>query len=330
MDSPWIISGPLSAVEAIVSGGATVSASASRMPLGTFAASLERLALRLPDHAAIWRAGERLELSHLGAVGEAMAGAPTLGAALRCLVSYFSTLQSATSVTMEQQDDRVVLRYRVLDEEIWPRAADAQLTLGVFAGAVRRFAPAAARAVSAQLEDTATHPVAPVSAHLGRQVRAGPDNALIIPVRLMDRRTGEDCGDGDAAAFRQTVHALDRQLRQLRLNQLVSDRVLDLLRHRMGNGDADQDAIARALGMSRRTLRRRLEAEGQSFQQLNEICRRNIGRALLIRSSLPMIEIALRLGYSDHTAFSRAFSRWYGMSPRDLRKSAQPQAGASV
>ena len=65
---------------------------------------------------------------------------------------------------------------------------------------------------------------------------------------------------------------------------------------------------------------RRLDAEGASFNLLCQIARRNIGHALLVRTDMPMIEIAMRLGYSDHTAFSRAFSRWFGASPRALRK----------
>lgn len=321
MDSPWIISGPLAAVEAITGGGVDACPTDSRMPLGRFVASLEQLARQAPDGAAIWRAGEALDLSYLGTIGDAMLSAPTLGAALRCFVSYFGTVQSATTMTMQQEDDQIVIRYRVLDEDIWPRAADAQLTLGIFAGAVHRYAPRAERAITAQFEDTQTRAAALISAHLGRPVRSGPENRLIIPMRLMEQRAVADDGTDSDAAFRQTVQALDAHLRQLRLQQPVSDRVLDLLLQQMGQGDCDQDAIARRLGMSRRTLRRRLEAEGQSFQQLNEICRRNIGRALLTRSDLPMIEIALRLGYSDHTAFSRAFSRWFGMSPRELRKS---------
>lgn len=321
MDSPWIIAGPLSAVAAITTGEtANPDTADSVMPLGAFAAHLEQLAARAADGAAMWRAGERMELTHLGAVGGAMAAAPTLGQALRCLVTYFGTVQSASSVAMEQEGDTVTLHYRVLDEDIWPRAADAELTLGVFAGAVRRFAPDAARAVAATLEADQNRSAAAISAHLGRAVRAGPDNALSIPARLLDQRAPAAAPDDGGAAFRASMQSLDRHLRQIRLNQPVSDRVLDLLLQRMGRAEADQDAIARALGMSRRTLRRRLEAEGQTFQHLNEICRCNIGRALLIRSELPMIEIALRLGYSDHTAFSRAFSRWFGMSPRDLRR----------
>ena len=75
-------------------------------------------------------------------------------------------------------------------------------------------------------------------------------------------------------------------------------------------------------------LRRHLESNGTSFQELTEECRRIFGHALLVRSAVPLSEIAFRLGYSDQTAFSRAFSRWYGASPRALRQAGD--AGESV
>ena len=49
--------------------------------------------------------------------------------------------------------------------------------------------------------------------------------------------------------------------------------------------------------------------------------------ALALMTLIPLVEIALRLGYSDHTAFSRAFSRWFGASPRELRRAG---SGASI
>lgn len=319
MDSPWIISGPLTAVEAITAGGvASDCPSDSTMPLRHFVASLEDLAARLVDPAAIWRAGEVMDLAHLSSVGMAMSVAPTLGAAMRCFVSYFGAVQSATSLELERDGDLAALRYRVLDEDIWPRAADAQLTLGLVAGIIKRYAPDADRALVAQFEDSKCRSAQAISAHLARPIRGGSDNALIFPARLLER--GLPRPDMEATGFRDAVQALEQHLRKVRVNQPVSDRVMDLLLRRMGQEAVDQDAIARDMGMSRRTLRRRLELEGSSFHELNEICRRNIGRALLTRSDLPMIEIALRLGYSDHTAFSRAFSRWFGMSPRDIRK----------
>lgn len=111
------------------------------------------------------------------------------------------------------------------------------------------------------------------------------------------------------------------------LRQPVSHRVWHAMMERIGRDDIDQDAIARAHGVSRRTLRRQLDAECTSFHELTESCRRNVGHALLVRTDLPMIEISMRLGYSDHTAFSRAFSRWFGASPRELRKAG---SGASA
>ena len=212
-------------------------------------------------------------------------------------------------------------RYRVLDEDIWPRAADAELTLGLMAGTVRRFAPDADRALTAQLEVAEGPAGRAITAHLERPVTGGSENALFFPARLLDRAAPAEAAP-EAVEFRKAVLALDLHQRQLRVNEPVSDRVIDLLLRRIGHLPADQDAIACAMGMSRRTLRRRLEIEGRSFNDLNELCRRNIGGALLTRSSLPMTQIALRLGYSDHTAFSRAFSRWFGVSPRELRKMA--------
>ena len=73
---------------------------------------------------------------------------------------------------------------------------------------------------------------------------------------------------------------------------------------------------------------RALAAEGRPFHAILEECRRAHGFALLVRSDRLFGEIALLLGYSDQTAFSRAFSRWYGVSPRELRKMGAEEVSA--
>lgn len=318
----WIISEPLAAVELAVRG--TQSADSSdyaTLPLRSFVASLERLAVfAAGDGAAIWRAGEILSLAHLGTIGAAMAVAPTLGAALRCFVNYFGTVQSATAIRLEVDGDLVHLRYRILDGNIWPRNADAELTLGIVANTVRQYAPDATRAVAVQFEGPEAASRRAIEMRLQRLVRQGDDNCLTIPVRLMDTTQANAVAPQDGADFHDRQQQLSRRLSAIRAGQPVSARVRDLLLDWTSQGFADQDSVARALAMSRRTLRRRLEAEGTSFHKLGEDCRCSIGRALLTRTNLPIIEIAMRLGYSDHTAFSRAFSRWCGVPPRELRK----------
>lgn len=324
MQGPWIISGPMAAVEVAVLGAPSGGNEAdATLPLRSFVANLERLAAQaVGDGAAVWRAGETMELVHLGTVGCAMAVAPTLGAALRCFVTYFGTVQSATSIRLDQEGDLVRLRYRILDENIWPRRADAELTLGIVASTVRRYAPDAGRAVAVQFEGPDTASTRGVEARLQRPVRRGDDNCLTVPARLMDAHLPAPSAAAESRDFRHCLQQLSRDLSAVRALQPVSDRVRDLLLDRTGQSPTDQDSVARALAMSRRTLRRRLEAEGTSFHELGETCRLSIGQALLTRTDLPIVEIAMRLGYSDHTAFSRAFARWRGVPPRELRKAS--------
>lgn len=83
------------------------------------------------------------------------------------------------------------------------------------------------------------------------------------------------------------------------------------------------ERVARALGCSRQTLYRRLKAEGLTFAQVLDDLRRRRALKLVRDHALSVKEIAWRLGFSDPAAFSRAFKRWTGKSPRALRE-AQP------
>jgi len=87
----------------------------------------------------------------------------------------------------------------------------------------------------------------------------------------------------------------------------------------LGAGPIRVEEVARALGYSRQTLYRRLKAEGTTFEDVLNGLRRRLALRLIRNEGLPVKEAAWRLGYSDPAAFSRAFKRWTGASPRDLR-----------
>jgi AraC-like DNA-binding protein len=90
----------------------------------------------------------------------------------------------------------------------------------------------------------------------------------------------------------------------------------------LASGDVRIDRVARELGCSRQTLYRRLKAEGVTFEQLLDGLRRRLAIRFVREQGLSVKDAAYRLGFSDPAAFSRAFKRWTGRSPSDMRPGA--------
>ena len=90
----------------------------------------------------------------------------------------------------------------------------------------------------------------------------------------------------------------------------------DCLRELLPKGRLGAARVAGALGMSERSLHRRLREIGQSYQGVVDVFRREEAERLLLDGRVDMAEIAHRLGFADQSAFSRAFRRWTQMAPR--------------
>jgi AraC-like DNA-binding protein len=91
------------------------------------------------------------------------------------------------------------------------------------------------------------------------------------------------------------------------------------LASRVASGATRMSSIARQLGMSERTLHRRLAEDGVSYQELLEELRKAAAGRYLNESTLAIGEIAYLLGYSEPAAFHRAFKRWYATTPEHFR-----------
>jgi AraC-like DNA-binding protein len=86
----------------------------------------------------------------------------------------------------------------------------------------------------------------------------------------------------------------------------------------LASGEIGIERVARELGYSRQTLYRRLKAEDTTFERLLDGLRRGLALRFM-REGLSVKDAAYRLGFSDPAAFSRAFKRWTGSSPSDMR-----------
>jgi AraC-like DNA-binding protein len=119
-------------------------------------------------------------------------------------------------------------------------------------------------------------------------------------------------------------HLLSRQaqaeLAGLQRHRSLTGRVRAGITHSLKHG-APLPLVARSLGMSTATLRRRLIEQGTNYRVLVEQIRRDSALLMLENPQLPIAEIAFELGYSHLSAFDRAFRRWYGRSPREYRES---------
>jgi AraC-like DNA-binding protein len=283
------------------------------MSLQTFVNRLDVERAASTDSLRSWRSGETLPLDAIGILGEAIAPRRNLGEALRIFAKGFPILQSNSAITLEVNGDEAHVAYRVLDPRIWPRRADAELTLGLS----DRYGVPREAIRDMCFEHQPDRDLRALYRHLGRTPRFGQDeNRITFSARVLANPAREGAlGDANASAKQ-----LDQALTELRRQTPVSQRVHALILTQMERGLVNQAQIAAQLGMSERSLRRALAAEGQPFHEILEESRRAHGFALLVRSDRLFGEIALLLGYSDQTAFSRAFSRWYGASPRELRK----------
>ena len=91
-----------------------------------------------------------------------------------------------------------------------------------------------------------------------------------------------------------------------------------IIRH-LQDGEPRRPKIAAMLGMSERTLQRRLTAEGTSFQLLLDDTRRELARHYLGQRNVSLADIAYLLGFNNQSSFFRASRRWFGSSPRHYR-----------
>ncbi len=95
-----------------------------------------------------------------------------------------------------------------------------------------------------------------------------------------------------------------------------ADRVRGILAKSLPDGLPKRDEVARRLGVSDRALGRKLAEEGMGFRRLGEEVRLELACGYLENNTVSVTEIAFLLGFSDSSAFSRAFKRWKGLAPR--------------
>ena len=163
-------------------------------------------------------------------------------------------------------------------------------------------------------------------------------HAPLAPVARYTAFFGADVRFDQAAAVLRVPHTLaampvaggDRVLREVALDymrhhfpapeQTTAERVRRLLTQSLGSSGVDIAAIARLLRTHPRTLQRRLAAEGTTFDKTLDAVRRQTAHRLITSTGVPFSQVTAMVGLTEQSALSRAVRRWFGTSPRELRR----------
>lgn len=159
--------------------------------------------------------------------------------------------------------------------------------------------------------DTSRH-----AAYFGCPVIFGSDrDAILFPDSVLDRPNRL----GDQGITRFLLGHLERELAEIEREADLKDSIRDLIARSLSEGLPKMDDIARRLGVSARSLHRRLSDEGLSFAALAETTRKELAVGLLGDPRYSLAEIAFLTGFAEQSSFNRAFKRWLGETPASYR-----------
>jgi AraC-like DNA-binding protein len=284
------------------------------LPAEAFGRLWTEAARRAPREELVTEVALAIPFGAFGALDYLAGSAPTVGAAFMALAAHFRYVAMGVSLELVGGKGGHEVRLVNASSLVDPALSD-EFTLAVFVGRFRTRSLAVPFAVE-EVRLTRPPPSRPTrhAALLGGPVAFGCGAAAL---RLSPATW--------AAALPGADPALQATLRELAEHAglgRAADGELRLqirsrLRLLLPEGRAAAGEVAAALGLSERTLHRRLRAEDTSFREVLEAFREAEAERLLGTGRVALSEVALRLGFSDQTAWNRAFRRWKGRSPTE-------------
>lgn len=283
-----------------------------------------------PRHLAVWalimralrqpgypvRVAEAVSFDAYGVLGLACKTAATLGDALERCRRYLPAWTDLYELSVEPVGDRVRVRFeRRGASELGGRAA-AESAVAELVGAMRGISARPLRLVGVHFrhgapEATAEHqryfaaPLCFVSEYDGVEIALAD---LGSPVTLAD----EGLSRYLTAELEGLIQRAPPDSLEARVRRAVGDAL-------PAGGAPRIEDVARSLGLTARTVQRRLAESRTSYRQVVEETREEVARQLLAETERPLTEVAFLLGFSEPSAFHRAFRRWSGHTPAHFR-----------
>lgn len=287
----------------------------ARLPSHLVDVGFELATAQIGDEAFALRAAECWHPSNLGTMGYAWLSSRTLHTGLKRIERFSRILGSRISYRCSEEEDGVRLGFDHGrgDAAVGPLLTDFSLSILIAMcrlNAGRRMSP-----VSVDLRRPEPANPQPWQAFFGCPIAFGqPVDGFLL--------AGEVANAPLPSANIPLANTFDailtEQLAALFDDDIVSRCKAHVLQH-LTSGMPSAEEVAHALGLSQRSLQRRLAALGLSFQGVVDETRHELARRYLDDPAKSVTEITFLLGFSEQSAFTRAFRRWSGMPPSIYR-----------
>jgi AraC-like DNA-binding protein len=254
----------------------------------------------------------------------AMGSCATIAAALDFMCSYYFVLDGSTTVQWRRAAGRAHLRFKQ-SRELFCRAA-IDFTLGM---AYLSYVRWVGREIPPDYEVHFPYPqpscLEPYYKVFGAKTRLRFD-ASCTKVVFSEEYLDCPLRYSDPKLHAILASTLRHRYTAQGLEPSFIDTVRTLILEQLPSGSTGIDAIATRMGMSQRSLHRKLEEEGTTFRRLLSDVRSAQAARYLLLEPYTVAEIAQRLGYSEPSAFHRAFRQWFGCAPTTYRESRRPSS----
>jgi AraC-like DNA-binding protein len=259
--------------------------------------------------------GKHANPSHLGIAGFQLSSAPDVGTALSNLIKCLDLHDEGGSATLTTTEDTTLFGYVINEPDIKAARQIYDLSMVVACKIMRALCGEKWNPSEVLLMHKKPDTLTLYKEFFRSQIRFNSQTSALVFNKgwlhhkipsadpLLQRHLQQVADELHLKQPKDFIFILQQQLRHSLANQQVS--VVD---------------IARQLGMHERTLHRRLKIHGTNFHQELEQTRYTISRQLLTETNESNTNIAITLGYSNVSAFSRAFKKWSGESPAKWRK----------
>lgn len=256
-------------------------------------------------------AGQKVGPSHLGNVGSVLGNAPTVGAALQGLVLSLHLNGHAGVPVLCVREETAELSFTFYSYIATGSRHVADFAVAVGFNLMRALCGPGWSPLAMLLAHTAPSERHAYAQVFGVAVDFDTErNAIVFPARWLLHRP-------ERTTSQPANEAVDPEISQRALDLVVRSRRAVIAA--IVEGDASVEHVAALIGMSRRSLNRRLAAERTSIRELIQDVRFRVARQLLADTRLCLEDVAATLGYAESSTFTRAFHGWAGVPPSAWR-----------